>query len=403
MVLICQCQIKYLYFYSMKKTVLALIIILLGIQIKAQQSFAIGDDSVYTGFRASRLYHIYPDNQFPPKEYWQKVADGMAAKFDNSQPAGIWIVGLFLDNGDVSLGFPSPGGDYDKIEFASEDLNEDYLDYFDENGTKVWLQVEPGSANIDTLISLVMNRYKHHPSVIGFGIDIEWYKADVYYEGAKVTNEEAQHWETVLHAIDPSYSLFLKHYNTEWMPPDYRGNIFFVDDSQIFSSLQQMVNEYKEWGETFAPNGSGFQFGYNADKHWWSEFNDPPKTIGQAIIDDVPECSGVFWVDFTITEIFPLGIDEHKTTNSNFCHLFVSTASYNSIPVVGFKLNKAADITLVVTDISGKSTVVTDNFHFSKGEHRIQLNNMLNASGLYFVTLFDGADRVSVKYLKHSN
>jgi hypothetical protein len=71
--------------------------------------------------------------------------------------------------------------------------------------------------------------------------------------------------------------------------------------------------------------------------------------------------------------------------------------------VVGFKLNKSADITLVVTDISGKSTVVTDNIHFSKGEHRIQLNNMLNASGLYFVTLFDGADRVSVKYLKHSN
>ncbi len=383
----------------MKKIYLILLLALSGLVLEAQQIKVIGGDSVYTGFRASRLYHIYPDNQFPPKEYWQKVADGMASRFESSQPAGIWIVGLFLDNGDVSLSFPSPGGAYDKIEFASEDLNEDYLNYFDENGTKVWLQVEPGSSNIDTLITLVMNRYKHHPSVIGFGIDIEWFKADIYYEGAKVTNEEAEHWENVLHDIDTSYSLFLKHYNTEWMPPDYRGKIFFVDDSQIFSNLQQMVNEYKDWGETFSPNASGFQFGYDADKHWWSEFDDPPKTIGQAIIDDVPECRGVFWVDFTVTEIFPLRVAHHNAVNQNLSHLFVLLNSDYAVPTVNFKLNKASDITILLTDMSGNSTMVSDGIHLSKGEHRIKLKGVERAAGLYIIKVSDGTETASARFV----
>ena len=251
----------------MKKYLIILTYVFLSMVVWSKPVLEIKNDSVYAGFRASRLYHIYPDHQFPPKEYWVKVGNEMANKFNNAQSAGIWIVGLYLDNGHVSLGFPNPGGSYDDIDFADEDLNEDYLTYFDDHDIRVWLQVEPGSVNIDTLMTLVMKRYKHHPSVIGFGIDIEWYKADVVEEGAKVTDDVAEHWDTTLMQIDTSYSLFIKHYNTDWMPPTYRGNIFFVDDSQIFNSLQQMVNEYKDWGQTFAPNYSGFQFGYQADKH----------------------------------------------------------------------------------------------------------------------------------------
>jgi hypothetical protein len=383
----------------MKNIYLLVLLVFFGFTAHAQYNSSTENDSVYAGFRASRLYHIYPDNKFPPKEYWLKVGLGMADKFEKAQPAGIWIVGLYMNSGHVSLGFPSPGGEYDKIDFSNEDLNEDYLTYFDENNIKVWLQVEPGSADIDTLMMLVMERYKHHPSVIGFGIDIEWYKADVEYEGAKVTDNEAEHWDTTLRQIDTSYSLFIKHYNTNWMPPTYRGNIFFVDDSQIFNNLQQMVNEYIDWGETFAPNYSGFQFGYNADRHWWSDFDDPPKTIGQTLFDNIPECKGVFWVDFTVTEIFPLQIGEHKTVNRNLNHLYVSSSQTHLLPTVNFKLNKSSNITIVLSDIKGSKTIVLNSVTLTKGEHRINLGSTANAPGVYVVTVLDGIEKSSVKFI----
>ena len=369
----------------MKKFYFVVLLVFAGFISNAKPNYYIENDSVYTGFRASRLYHIYPDNKFPPKEYWLKVGNGMADKFENAQPAGIWIVGLYMNSGHVSLGFPSPGGEYDKIDFANEDLNEDYLTYFDENDIKVWLQVEPGSANIDTLMMLVMDRYKHHPSVIGFGIDIEWYKADIEYEGAKVTDKEAEHWDTTLRIIDTSYTLFIKHYNTDWMPPNYRGNIFFVDDSQIFNNLQQMVHEYIDWGETFAPNYSGFQFGYNADRHWWSDFDDPPKTIGQALFDNIPECKGVFWVDFTVTEIFPLSIPAYDVQSTRSISLSVSPNPVTQKSKISFKLEKPAKVIVEIVGVSGFSFIIQNKTRLLKGEHRIGFENLLLKPGLYLV------------------
>ncbi len=373
----------------MKKYLIILTYVFLSMVAWSKPVLEIKNDSVYAGFRASRLYHIYPDHQFPPKEYWVKVGNEMANKFNNAQSAGIWIVGLYLDNGHVSLGFPNPGGSYDDIDFADEDLNEDYLTYFDDHDIRVWLQVEPGSVNIDTLMTLVMKRYKHHPSVIGFGIDIEWYKADVVEEGAKVTDDVAEHWDTTLMQIDTSYSLFIKHYNTDWMPPTYRGNIFFVDDSQIFNSLQQMVNEYKDWGQTFAPNYSGFQFGYQADKHWWSEFDDPPKTIGQSIIDNVPECKGVFWVDFTVTEIFPLAVSNYQEDDAGSIHLSVFPNPVSGISKICFKLNTPGFTRVEVVDAFGRP-VFKEDMKLSKGEHRIPFNANYLAGGFYFVQVTTG-------------
>ena len=43
-----------------------------------------------------------------------------------------------------------------------------YLNDFDNRGVKVWLQVEPGLADIETLIDLVLTQYGHHSSIVGF-------------------------------------------------------------------------------------------------------------------------------------------------------------------------------------------------------------------------------------------
>jgi hypothetical protein len=89
------------------------------------------------------------------------------------------------------------------------------------------------------------------------------------------------------------------------MPPTERGGIYFVDDSQQFQSFGHMVNEFTEWGKTFAPAPVGFQYGYPADKVWWQNLDDPSNDIGQAFLDRIPNTQSLFWVDFTVLDLFP--------------------------------------------------------------------------------------------------
>jgi len=78
-----------------------------------------------------------------------------------------------------------------------------------------------------------------------------------------------------------------------------------VDDSQMFPSLAKMVAEFAKWGRYFAPAPVAFQFGYPDDKKWWGSFDDPPRTIGEAILSAVPNTAGLYWVDFTVLQVFP--------------------------------------------------------------------------------------------------
>ncbi len=230
----------------------------------------------------------------------------MAGKFNGAIPGGVWIVSLYQDNGSTEVSFPSNGTRYPYVEFSATDYNEAYLTAFDKAGLRIWLQVEPGAADVNTLIQLVLQRYSHHASVIGFGVDAEWYNANTSPNERKITDNEAQEWEQHVKAVDPRYGLFLKHWEKEWMPATYRGSILFVDDSQGFLSLTEMTAEFSDWARFFAPNMVGFQFGYEADAPWWRQYSDPAKTIGDAILSKASNIGGLFWVDFTITQVFPL-------------------------------------------------------------------------------------------------
>ena len=288
---------------------------------------SLDSQELMSGFRASRLLGNYPNNTFPPAAYWSLVGTQMSAKFDNSTPVGIWIVGLYQDNGYCSLSFPNTTGNtYDSIYFSSYDKDEAYLQHFDTTGIHVFLQVESGAAEVGDLIDIVFAQYGSHPCVTGFGVDVEWYRANLYPEGKAVSDSLAAAWEAKVKAYNPDFQLFLKHYTTNRMPPEYRGDILFVDDSQDFNfsncPLCTMTDEYGQWAETFAPNRSAFQFGYPADQSWWQDYDDPPATIGQSLIDNIPTCGGLFWVDFTVTDIFPLGITEHNSLSFKHFNIF---------------------------------------------------------------------------------
>ena len=145
------------------------------------------------------------------------------------------------------------------------------------------------------------------PCVIGFGVDVEWNRTADYPEtGMAVDDATARDWEAKVKAHNPAYRLFLKHWNEKWMPPTYRGDIVFVDDSQIFPDMEAMVQEFSgKWAPAFFPNLVVFQIGYNSDKPWWSKLPDPPKTIGDAIRKRVRQDMAIIWVDFSLREVLP--------------------------------------------------------------------------------------------------
>lgn len=343
------------------------------------------DSARLAGFRASQILSNYPNGQFPSPDYWTYAGKQMTAKFPASTPAAIWIVSLYQSAGVTQVYFPSPGGSFHHIEFLNKDYSESYLSRFDREGFKVWLQVEPGAASVDTLIHLVLNRYRHHPCVAGFGIDGEWYQAQQYTFGKRITDQEARRWEQKVKAFDSTYTFFLKHFGQDWMPPSYRGQILFVDDSQIFSGLSALVSEFKDWGARYASNKVAFQIGYPADQPWWSQYPDPARTIGEALFATIPNCYGVFWVDFTITQIFPItevAYDEKQPVTNALRQNYPNPFNQNTR--IQFYLPKASEVTLKIYNVAGNHLRTLIGEKMPAGQHEIVFDATDLPSGIYF-------------------
>lgn len=376
-----------LVFFCMKNFNFYLaVFILLAIPNNAQ---IVEGNSLFTGFRASRILQSYPQQQFPAAQYWNATGKTIAAKFSASTPAGIWIVSTYWENGNIGLNFPAGGLSIPYINFSGTDQNESFLKYFDTSGIKVWLQVEPGAASMDTLIYIVLHRYNHHPCVKGFGVDVEWYQANLYPNaGKKVTDAEAMRWEQKVKSVDTNYTLFLKHYGQAWMPPTYRGKLLFVDDSQQFTSLSQMVNEFKSWAAKFAPAQTAFQFGYPADSIWWRQYPDPMKTIGSSLLTSITNCAGLFWVDFTLTKVFPLTEilrDEPKAENFELEQNFPNP--FNPSTRIEYNLEKNTKVLLRIFDALGCQIATLVDEEQLKGTHTIDFSAGSLSAGVYYYVI----------------
>ena len=232
----------------------------------------------------------------------------MQKRFEGSTPCGIWIVGVMGGKHSCRLEFPANGRQDSNIVYIDYDKHEPFLTHFDTTGIKVFLQVESANADLIDLIDIVLNRYKHHPCVIGFGVDVEWYReADNPEWGVKITDELAQAWNERVKSHNPNYRLFLKHWDRNWMPPTYRSDLIFVDDSQILDDFNAALDEFVSyWSDYFKPNMVFFQIGYSSDRKWWQKLNDPPRDLGVALAQNLTQDCGVFWVDFTLREVIPI-------------------------------------------------------------------------------------------------
>ena len=170
----------------------------------------------------------------------------------------------------------------------------------------MWLQVESGFADMPTVIDLVLRRYGHHPSVIGFGVDVEWFNPRGADLNDPVTDGLARAWETRVKSHDPAYTLFLKHFDQSSMPPTYRGQIVFVDDSQQFTAAEPFIAEMKAWADRYHPNPVLYQIGYASDRPWWSREPAPaPVSLANRLRAVTRQPFGIAWVDFTLREVAP--------------------------------------------------------------------------------------------------
>jgi hypothetical protein len=240
----------------------------------------------------------------PGPGYWARTGVEIAAKFPGAKPEAIWIVSRLKGRG-TQMSFPVPPGGDPLITGMDEDISEPVLQLFDKLGYRVWLQTEPGWAPVDKAFDVMLDRYGRHPSVVGVGVDIEWHRSNSPDLGDPVTDEMARTWLAAARSNNPAYRMFLKHFRENVMPPTVRDGLMFVDDSQIFKSSDEMIEEFAKWGRTFAPAAVGFQFGYPSDKPWWSLMKDPVKEIGDRILAATPNTEALIWVDFSIQDVFP--------------------------------------------------------------------------------------------------
>lgn len=255
----------------------------------------------------------YAFDEFPSVSEMSTFGSKMASCYEGSTGAYILIVGTMSGEDSCSLAFPIDG-EYNYIWGSKYDAYEDYLDEFDKLGYSVWLQVEPGYADLVTLAKLVLDRYGHHSCVKGFGIDVEWHKPiEDSDEGTKLSDTDVKKVLAKVRSYNSSYTVFVKHWMTEQLPSRMEG-LIYVNDSQQFKTMEEVIEDFSQWAAYYAPQPVMFQIGYEADRGIWngtSYKNNPAKLFGQAIVDKCKSGNevGIIWVDFTLANVI------NKTSN----------------------------------------------------------------------------------------
>ena len=242
---------------------------------------------------------------FPSVNDFDTYASKMAANYPGSKGTFVWIVGVVEEKTwNCYLNFPVKNKQIAKVYGSNEDENAAFLNMASQKGYNVWLQVESGNADICELAWLILNRYKNFPCVKGFGVDVEWYKpegTDGY--GSQITDETAERLNKIAKMVNPSYTVFLKHWDTRWMPEAYRSDLIFVTDSQGLRSIDNYRRAMERWASSFSNNPVFLQIGYDSDEiRVWGKLDNPTKELGTYISQDFIDKNpiGIIWVDFTL-------------------------------------------------------------------------------------------------------
>jgi hypothetical protein len=287
-------------------------------------------DVHFAGIRS--CYYGFGDNErgtrnFPTPDEAVAVMKNIAKKFgEETIPSAVWIIGGIItmhefdndcphtnDSAFCRLEFPedpeSPTSDPLYIRFSNEDKHTPYLEKFDKEGIKVYLQVEPGNADMKELIRLCLNKYGHHSSVAGFGVDVEWYPSDGRTNGpdaglqTPLDTNFLKEIDALVKNYNPQFKVMAKHFTQSYVGSKPVSDVIYIHSGQDYNNMKALVSQFANWANRFYPNEVGYQLGYPADYDWWKNLKDPMKEIGDAIFNEMnnkEQKINFFWVDFTI-------------------------------------------------------------------------------------------------------
>lgn len=273
------------------------------------------------GWRSS--YYGYQGNghgQTDP-QYFVCVAQSEAAKYPGSKPGGIYVLGG-IGTSETNMPFARPPGSanianvvYDTSGGWGPDP-EPFLSAFDDAGMKIILQVEPGMADISKLATMILNNFKNHPCLDGFGVDVEWWNSSGNSNNNPIPASVVKSLVNAVHAVNPNYKVVIKHYDPSVLPPGIAG-VTYLNDSCGFSNFNESVSDYVNWALTFSdPNTDiGYQMLYVAingncapnDHNWWGSMNKPQVQLINAVYANIPSANiyCAYIVDFSLLLTYP--------------------------------------------------------------------------------------------------
>jgi len=272
------------------------------------------DKVLYAGLRRSS-YGLKQKNS--DDTWWTGKARDFAAAVSRTKPARpviIEIVAHYMDDGTCRMEFEKPKGYKDKtpgLTFDADDSinHERALTAYDRDGVSAIIQFEPGNADVMQCLDIANRKFGHHPCVIGYGVDAEWFltKESADKKGVPLKDADARKWVAKVVSFNPGYILFLKHWSSKHMPPEFRhSNLWFLSDSQGFENQGGMMKDFGNWGEKYTGHVVGFQFGYKADSRWWEKMDQPAFEISASILKAIPNTRFLIWADFTADKLsFP--------------------------------------------------------------------------------------------------
>jgi hypothetical protein len=236
-----------------------------ALDIKIGKNVILADNNAY----ANAIYHV--NNRFPGSGAWTTLAVGELSKLI---PAASSLSGK---------------------------EQEAYLSHMDKINVKVFIELFPfKNEDVTPQIQHWLQKYKHHKSVTGLGVELEYY--------GKATDSLTKTWDEQVKKQNPEYRLFLRHYDPSFMPPTYRGkgDLIFIDDASE-GERGDLNKGFADWANRFAPTACAFQIGYPADEDgmngsnatgWW-KLADPIKEWGEEIlplVKDPDQQLGLIWV-----------------------------------------------------------------------------------------------------------
>ena len=320
---------------SKKKLIVLGVILLTACILASCVNEASGPCTVkWAGIRYSYygIRRTFGRNNIPSSSKTASLINEMQGNYENSTGALILIVGVMSGEDSCSLSFPTSAGYRDRyVDDSEEDGYDDLLTVLDNSGISVWLQVEPGNADLVKLAKEVMTHYQNHPCVKGFGIDVEWYRPEgTDGWGTKLSATLADQVLAAVREVKSDYTVFVKHWDFGWLPAAKEGFIY-VNDSQNFLDLPESISndeinslvdsislpdakdaasmmrrDFSQWASHFAPCPVMFQIGYQKDKPIWKKlFTNPAKELGEYLVEGCNSGNdiGIIWVDFTLSEV----------------------------------------------------------------------------------------------------